>query len=317
MVRQASGKAKLCCLTAFVAVVCAASGLTSSAAAQQDSADSILTRARAQRERHEFRTVVHTLTTGISLYPKDFRLYGARGYAYNRLEKYKEALADYNMALASPDPHVEWYFQRGWAYDQLTDFARASADYEKYLSFCPRDGIAMCCLADNLCEMGQTERAMKVLNKAIEIDPGSLQAHRLRGMLRHGKNGDERAAIADFNIVCGAPTYEHYGDTLGYRAAAYKQIKDYGHALADYTTLIKLSPRDDNLRRQRAGVYELMGNYQKAVEDYTAAIDLAQTESAPSYAARAQCYEKLGKKDLARKDLAKSKKLKDSGDNLF
>lgn len=283
----------------------------------KESVEAILARVRVLREKENFRTAVLSLTMGISLYPKDFRLYGERGYAYNRLEKYKEAVADYNKALASPHPDVGWYFQRGWAYDQLTDFAKSTADYEKYLSFCPKDGLALSSLADNLCEMGQTERAMKVLNKAIEIEPGSLAARRLRGMLRHGKNGDERAAIADFNVVCGDPTYDHYGDTLGYRAAAYMQIKDYPHALADYNILVKLSPSDDNLRRLRAAVYERMGNFQKTIEDYTAAIELAQAESGPMYAARAKCYEKLGRKDLAQQDLAKSKKLKNSVDNLF
>ena len=144
-----------------------------------------------------------------------------------------------------------------------------------------------------------------------------MYKRQLRGLLLHGKNGNEKAAIEDFSFVCKHPNFDHYGDTVGYRANAYMQIKDYPHALADYTTLIKLSPGDDNLRRQRAVVYELMGNFPKAVEDYTAAIELAQTESAPSYAARARCYEKLGKKDLAQRDLAKSKKLKESEVNQF
>lgn len=277
-----------------------------------DPAAMLLDRARKVRDQKGFDYTLLWLNIGISRFPSDPRFYYERGRVFNEQGKFKEALQDFNKALSINKDYAECYSGRGWAYDQLNDFHRAILDYEHYLQLNPKSVRILCCLADNLCEEGATSRAVKVLDRAIELEPGSPQAHRLRGILRNGKDGNVRLAIEDFSMAIKETTYSHYDEVLGLRASAYRDIKDFPHAIADYSLLIKRCPQDANLLRQRALTYERMGDYRRAVNDYTAAIELEQVESAPSYESRARCYEKLGDKNAARQDRERARKLSES-----
>ena len=61
-------------------------------------------------------------------------------------------------------------------------------------------------------------------------------------------------------------------DALEHRAAAYQILRDYGHAIADYTRLLRISPRDIDTLTNRAGVYFATRDYERSIADYTAAI---------------------------------------------
>jgi tetratricopeptide (TPR) repeat protein len=196
----------------------------------------------------------------------------------------------------------------------LDKFAEAVKDYEKYRSFKgARDReFAGCCLADNLGQMGQTEKAIKVLNEIIEHNPNNRQARRQRGTFLNSDLGNPRQAVIDFTVAITEKGTD-YRDMYALRATAYTRLKDYPKAIADYTTVLQLNPNDDAAYRKRAEVYELMGDEKKAIEDYSAGIERNPEWAGPNYFSRARCYKKLGQNSLAQKDLEECKRLNYSG----
>lgn len=279
----------------------------------ENSADRLMHRAAEFSKSKHYNEALHCLSDAIVISPKSSVLYHKRGELYNKLQDFKSAVADFNQAIALNDKDMEVYFKRGWAYDQLSDFEASVNDYSKFLTYKPKDYFGMCCLADNLCELGQTERAMQVLNELIVLHPTEPQPRRLRGLLLAGKNGNYKKAIEDFSVALKDTKYDHYADLLGARADACIKVKDFPQALSDIQAQLKLIPKDDNARRKLANIYYLSGAYQKACDEYTRVIEMEPMEAGGNYMARARCYEKLGKTELARKDLQKCKELDYSG----
>lgn len=276
--------------------------------AQNEAAvERILAKSKEFIDKKKYAEGLAVLNRAIAAYPSVCKFYDARGRIFDSQERYKLAFADFDKAIKLKSPDSELYFKRGWCSDQLGNFAEAVVDYDKYLSFHPNDVSTLCCAADNLLELGQTDKAMKYLNRALAIEPDYGHARRLRAVVLNGKNGDIKQAIADFTVALKETDSGHYGSMLVMRAGAYAKLKDYPHALADYNAVLKLIPEDDNALRQRAAVYEAMGDLKKAVADYSKAIDLSPVYAAPSYVARARCYKKMGRADLAARDIEQSK----------
>lgn len=85
-------------------------------------------------------------------------------------------------------------------------------------------------------EMGQLDKALTDLNKALEIAPDYVKAFVNRGL-------------------------------------AYMKLKDYGHAISDFTAAFQLAPTRWPLER-RAEAKRLSGDEQGAEEDLKRARDL-------------------------------------------
>ena len=58
------------------------------------------------------------------------------------------------------------------------------------------------------------------------------------------------------------------------RAFAYRNLKKYPEAIADYTKMIALKPTDPDGYRHRAYVYSVSGEPQKAMADYHAVLKI-------------------------------------------
>lgn len=291
-------------------------GANSQARAESD-AQRLLVNGKQYTKLRRYTDALRCFDAAIAMEPKSYILYAERGEVYSRMQDFKSALSDFNKALALNDRASELYFKRGWAYDQLDDFEPAIKNYEKYLTYKPNDYFARSSLADNLSEIGQTDRALKILNEIIAAQPNYAQARKMRGLLLSGKNGNIKQAIEDYTVALKDLSYKHHINLLSFRADAYTKIKDYPHALADLKNLLKATPNDDNTHRKIANLYYLSGDYKKACDEYTRVIEMDSGEAGANYVARARCYEKLGEKDLARKDLEKSKKLEYLGKDGF
>lgn len=90
-------------------------------------------------------------------------------------------------------------------------------------------------------------------------------------------------------------------DNYYYRAKAYLELKQYKKALDDLSSCIKVAPKSPWAYYQRARVHHEMKNYHKEIDDLTTSINL-DPEYTFAYRNRAEAYEKIGRKDLAKRD---------------
>lgn len=151
-----------------------------------------------------------------------------------------------------------------------------------------------------------SDKAIVLFSKTIELDPKKIAAYYLRGLLYMEKNEYDKA-LADYNK--GIELDPNSAFSYSIRASIYFKIPEYDNAMADYSKAIELNPKIAEYYNGRASVYFVKREYDKALDDFTAAIKLdPQVER--YYRNRAHVYDAIGRKDLAETDRQKAKDLK-------
>ncbi len=129
-----------------------------------------------------------------------------RGNHFQNINKYREAIDDYNRYIAVvPDNHSA-YQNRGTAHERLKNFDSALWDYTKVIELKPRDTIAFFNRGVVYDAINNPWQAIKEYDSVIIIDP--------------------RLAKAYYN-----------------RGASYEKIKNYGMAVKDFEKAMELNPK--------------------------------------------------------------------------
>jgi serine/threonine protein kinase len=84
-----------------------------------------------------YQEAIASYDKAIAIKPKDHEAWHNRGVALDRLKKYEEAITSYDKAIAiKPDYHEAWY-NRGVALDKLKKYEEAIASYDKAIAIKP------------------------------------------------------------------------------------------------------------------------------------------------------------------------------------
>jgi len=180
---------------------------------------------------------VPLLTRAIQEKPEWEAAYSARAQAYFNLKHYHEAVDDLTVAIRLNPNQASLYNLRGLSYSYAGRYDIAIDDYNRAIELNPAPSAAY---YDNrgraYMEIGQVDKAMNDLNKALEIGPDYIRAFENRGL-------------------------------------AYMKLKDYVHAIADFTAASQLKSTRWQLER-RAEAKRLSGDEKGAQEDLNHAHDL-------------------------------------------
>jgi tetratricopeptide (TPR) repeat protein len=113
-------------------------------------------------------------------------------------------------------------------------------------------------------EKGETDAAIALMSRAIQLDPKYAPAYCDRGLALVIK-GDLDKAVTDLNTAIRlAPSGERSYFNRGF---AYFHKGDYDKAVADYTEAIRLQPGYAEAYRDRGYVAALKGDFSKALAD--------------------------------------------------
>ncbi|MHB8971323.1 MAG: tetratricopeptide repeat protein [Pirellulaceae bacterium] len=197
-------------------------------------------------------------------------------------------------------------------YNSIGDAKDALACLEKAIaldrSILDRSIYCRRTLADVLRQLGERERALAVISKAIENnpkpnDPSTFYLYLLRGGLYTARQM-YASALADYDKSIELGPFRSF--TYKCRAKAHFRLKDYDKALADIAKAVELLPEDiSNLtwfplsegakcpeQQFRTGLLELA--------DKTIALT---NKAARAYAARGRILAAFGQENLALADL--------------
>jgi tetratricopeptide (TPR) repeat protein len=165
-----------------------------------------------------------------------------RGLAYVGLEKYEEALTDFNRALGYGDiPFAR--SGRGDAYYGLKMYDKAIADYEAAISMLQgsiSSAHSYCMVALNYYEVGRYQDALNAAKTGYDLNPACGGQRVLEIQARsYYALGDYEQAILYMNRTFQMGEY-----ALGYyyRGIIYHDAGKYDEALADLNTFISLVP---------------------------------------------------------------------------
>ncbi|MGF1500417.1 MAG: tetratricopeptide repeat protein [Paracoccaceae bacterium] len=132
--------------------------------------------------------------------------------------------------------NIAWAFNnRGLAYEAVQRFDRALADYNAALLLDPTYAVAYNNRGNVYALLGNLEAALADHTRAVELDPEYAQAFYNRGA-DYEEFGDTEAAIADYTRALEIEP--DYTLALVSRAAAYCVSEDIDAAVGDYLSLL-------------------------------------------------------------------------------
>ena len=267
-------------------------------------------RGRAHHDKGDLDRAIADYTESIRLDPQAPLCYIGRGFAYADQDDFAKAIADASEAVRLAPNDTAPYVARATMYQDSGEYGKAAADYSRTIELEPESASfyelrahayrslgaeesaaqdertvqALTHLAQALGEakQGNWDRALPILNQAIQLDPKLYRAYLRRGMAYIGMQEPDHA-IADFNYIIDnmpKPTrtwgtaFGCYTDAFLNRGNAYILKRDFPRALADYTETIRLEPNLASAYQHRAEIYRAMGENKKAVQDERKAREL-------------------------------------------
>jgi tetratricopeptide (TPR) repeat protein len=212
----------------------------------------------------------------VAINPRYTIAYFMRAYVRSQLKDSQGALADFNQAISLDPKYVDAYNGRGnLKQRQLNDFSGALADYNKAISLNPQ--LAISYVGRGVLKyqkLNDFPGALVDFNQAIALNPNYEVAYNNRGSLKADKLNDPQGALADFNqAIVLNPKYETAYSNRGNLKD--ERLNDPRGALADFNQAIALEPKFTDAYYNRANLKaDKLNDPQGALADYNQAITL-------------------------------------------
>lgn len=146
-------------------------------------------------------TAHRMFTDAIGAYPRDPYGYINRATLYEYQERYEEALADYERAIAVDAEIGHPHYRRGAIFFNLGDYARAVAEYDEASRKAPQQPYYHAARCEALAALGADWAAAEAAcAEAISIAEQDAYVYFSRGFLRFRQDNLERA-LADFDVT--------------------------------------------------------------------------------------------------------------------
>jgi tetratricopeptide (TPR) repeat protein len=226
-------------------------------------------------------------------------LYNDRGVAKWRLQRYDEAVADFNKAVETYPQYASLYNNRGNVLLEMERAEDAIKDFDKAIALAPGYGAAYNNRANANHQMKRYDAALNDYAKAIENMPANAVPYNGRGKTQ-GLLGRPFSAL---RYLSRALTLNgKYPAAYRNRAEIYQHLERYKDAQGDYDRVIALSPEDAQLYMGRGRTLSLDGKPQFAHKDFSKAIELDPSIAA-AYAERGAMSNELRNYAAALEDL--------------
>ncbi|MDR1543522.1 MAG: tetratricopeptide repeat protein [Prevotellaceae bacterium] len=259
--------------------------------------------------------------------------YYARGFVYNRLEKYDLAEKDLTKALEFSPENTTFLLLRLEAlneqkkYEQeLRDLDFLSAKLGKLPELALTKGQTLILSGDTIGAfdvmndlvkndsldfnswggrafvnmlLNKKDSALADYNQAVRLNSNNLSHFINRGILLYEKK-NYRGALADYDkAITLSPQNEQ---ALFNRSLLRTEIGDYNNALNDLNEVLKINPTLYEAVYQRAMINSALGKNADALADFSKIIE-RYPEFIPAYYGRANAYEQNRNKKAAYEDM--------------
>jgi len=162
-----------------------------------------------------------------------------------------------------------------------------------------------CNLGFAYCQIGDYDKALPYLNKAIELNPKYTEAYSDRAIIEdHG--GEPKEAMRDFDKAIDLNP--DYAKAYVGRGALYSRQGLYTSAITDFSKAVELNPYDEGSLINLAICYAKQRNFDQALSVFDKVISLDPNNS-NAYFNRGSVYAQEGKLEEALADSKKAVKL--------
>ncbi len=199
---------------------------------------------------------------------------GAADYFRAGQERYQQG--DYQAALnafyeaARRDATLtEAHRLRGEIYLKLGNIDKAIASLDKALETDPQSVPSYCSRASIRYRLGDNQGAIADANQALQLDPRCATAYNERGLAKLA-SGDEGGALQDYNQAIKLD--KNFAQAYNNRGTLRATQGDLNGALADYAQALRADPNYADAYYNRGNVYSDRGEFAKAIADYNEAL---------------------------------------------
>ncbi|MDF5739944.1 MULTISPECIES: tetratricopeptide repeat protein [unclassified Nostoc] len=198
---------------------------------------------------------------------------GSRGETYRLMERYSEALQDFDRAIEL-DPNYRWAIaHRGQTYCFMKRYSEALQNLDRAIELDPKYNWAIAGRGETYRLMERYSEALEDFDRAIQLNPKLDWAIASRGeTYRSIKRYTEALQDFDRAIELG-PKYKW---AIAHRGQTYLMLKLYNEALADFNSAIDLDSESNWYLYNRALAYQALNQPDKAWADLALAIKLAK-----------------------------------------
>ena len=234
----------------------------------------------------------------IELDPEDARVIADRGEIYMLMERDDDALTDLSHAIEIEPDNAIMIVKRGVIYQLRKQYDDAVTDFNRAIELQP-DYVPMIAIRGETYRlMEQYEKALADFNQAIELEPDNASLIADRGET-YRLMGKYEKALADFNQAIELKPDHAWA--IANRGLTYRDMEHYNDGLANLNRAIELQPDNASIIANRGETYQLIGRYDDALADLNRAVEL-QPDNASIIAARGDIYRLLERYDSALAD---------------
>lgn len=289
----------------------------------------------------DYRGAEEDASKAIELNPFITDAWEVRGVARQNLGNDRGAIEDYKHALSLVPFNRQLMFNMAAAQTGIEDYAAADSTFNELLERYPGYGNGYLGRARLNLARTDTVAAIKDIDKALEIDGNSFNAHTMRAdiAIHQGKDKYPEAikhideAIKLQPRVAGLyvnraflkySTNDWFGAMSDYdyaleleplnklalfnRGLLEMEVNANDKALADFTKVLNMEPNDVRARYNRAVIYSNKRQYNKAIADVNYVIE-AFPDFPTGYYMRSEFYRQAGNLNAAISDRDRAKAL--------
>jgi tetratricopeptide (TPR) repeat protein len=220
--------------------------------------------------------------------------------AYYMLGRFREAVREYEAALAAGADQAYCHLWLGWAKQQLGDRGGAISDFTLVCELAPRWHEAFYAAGQLHCAQGKYVQARDHLERALSLYPAEDEEGRAAATCELGNAirglGDLLRAVDLYQEALSLdPTHPVARFNLG---LAHNELGDHEAALAAFSVIAQLDSGDADVHVERGHAYLELGRHDEAIEAYRAALAI-QPENSEAFSGLGLTYYGLGVYDTS------------------
>ena len=224
---------------------------------------------------------------------------------YGRAGRLKEADQLLSEALKTSPDRAELYEWRAEVRLMLGDPLLARNDLDAAIAKGRKTGVVFRNRAAANCRLGQFDRALEDVQRAIELAPDITEFRLLRAKVYYQLRDFDKC-IADASAYIAADPKK--AETFLIRGVAYFQIGKLDEAKADLDATIRLDSHSADAYFNRGLLHGKRGDHRDAIRDFTRSMEL-QGETAETLRERGRAYYSVGSTAEATADLTAAVRL--------
>lgn len=186
------------------------------------------------------------------------------GNLFDSLEKYEEAIPDFDKAIQLNPNFAEAWGLRGAVKAQLQRYEEAILDYDKAIELKPY--FAEAWGLRGMIQEKQQRHAVAIdnLDKAIELNPNFAEFWLFRGNAKGNLQRYEEAIVDGDKAIELNPSF---ATAWALRGTVLTRLGEYDKALENFNQAMKLDPSEIQFQINRGVLFAWMGRYEEAVRE--------------------------------------------------